>query len=146
MKKFIFIALIFVLAACSATSEYDQNLSNWNDANISHYRYQLGVSCFCPFGEQMPITIEVKNDEVILITDVNGNEVSESDPIWEILNQYLTIDRLFVSLKSSLNDAEKIEVSYDAEYGFPSSIAVDYIIQAVDDEVWVAVSNFEVLK
>ena len=49
-------------------------------------------------------------------------------------------------MKKILNDAEEIQISYDATYGFPNSIAIDYIKEAVDDELSLQVSDFEVLK
>ena len=146
MKKIILLALIFILSACSTSTEFDKNLTKWNDANISHYRFQVGVSCFCPFGNKMPIMIEVKNGNVVSLIDVTGNAIVESDPIREMLNQYQTIDRLFISLEQSIKEAEEIQVDYDEMYGFPSSIAIDYITEAADDEIWVDVSNFEILK
>jgi hypothetical protein len=37
-------------------------------------------------------------------------------------------------------------VFYDPTYGFPSQVSIDYIKRAVDDELGLQVSNFEVLE
>jgi hypothetical protein len=49
-------------------------------------------------------------------------------------------------LDSSQNgDADEVLVTYDATYGFPTSISIDQIKEAVDDEISYQVENFEVL-
>ena len=148
MKKIIFIVLALILAACGSvpSNEFDQNVTKWNDANISHYRMQVGVSCFCPFGDINPITVEVKDGQIVSMVGANGAEVLDTDPVYASLSQYGNVDSLFTWLGQALADADKIEVSYDATYGFPNNVAVDYIAEATDDEIWIEVSNFEVLE
>lgn len=149
MKKIIFIILAFILAACGSvpSNEFDQNVTKWNDANISHYRYQLFIGCFCPFYEDMPLTIEVKDGEVVSITSQDGTVVDASHPAYETYQSYATIDRLFSNLEVVLTgEADEVVVSYDPAYGFPTSIAIDYIKEAMDDELALQVSNFEVLE
>lgn len=147
MKKIIYILLIFVLAACGGTStEFDKNLMTWNESNISHYRMQVGVSCFCPFAEVNPITVEVKDGQVLSMMGANGVEILDTDPLYATLMNYATVDTLFTWTGQALVEADKVEVSYDERYGFPKSVAVDYITAATDDEIWVDVSNFEVLE
>lgn len=147
MKKIIYILLIFVVAACGSTStEFDKNLMNWNEANINHYSMQVGVSCFCPFADVNPITVEVRDNQVVSMMGANGVEILDTDPLYAILMNYATVDNLFTWTGQALADADKADVTYDATYGFPSSVAVDHITEATDDEIWVDVSNFEVLE
>lgn len=148
MKKIIFIVLALVLVACggNTSSEFDQNLQKWNDANISHYRVQVGISCFCPFGEVNPITVEVRDNQVVSMMGANGVEILDTDPLYSTLMTYATIDNLFTWSGEALANADKIEITYDATYGFPTSVAVDYITEATDDEIWIDVSNFEALE
>lgn len=147
MKKIIYILLIFVLAACGGTStEFDKNLMKWNESNVSHYQMQVSVSCFCPFGEVNPITVIVKDNQVLSMMGANGVEILDTDPLYATLMTYATIDNLFDWTGQALADADEIEVSYNATYGFPNNISVDYITEAVDDEMWIEVTNFEVVK
>ncbi|NJN79745.1 MAG: hypothetical protein HC797_04325 [Anaerolineales bacterium] len=148
MKKIIFIVLALILAACGNTStEFDQNLTKWNNAGISHYQYQLFIGCFCPFYEDMPLTIEVKDGEVVSITSVDGTAIDSSDPAYETYNSYATIDRLFSELGLDLaGEADEVVVTYDPTYGFPTSIAIDYIKEAIDDELSLQVSEFQILE
>lgn len=147
MKKIILLVLAIILAACTGVSEYDQSLAKWQDADISHYRFQLFIGCFCPFAEDMPLTIEVLDGEVVSITSADGSPVETTDPSFETYNSYATIDRLFLELKANLSgEAEEVVVTYDPTYGFPVNISIDWIKAAVDDELSLQVSNFEVLQ
>ena len=146
MKKIILVVLALILVACSASTEYDQNLKQWQDAGVSHYRYDLVIGCFCPFYQDMPLTIEVKDGEVVSITSVDGTLLDESNPSYQYYLEYATIDLLFAELKSEIAEAEEITVAYDSQYGFPTEVSIDRIKLAMDDELSLQVTNFEVLE
>lgn len=149
MKKIFLLMLAFILAACSAgeTTDFDKNLAKWNDANISHYRYQLFIGCFCPFMEDMPITIEVNNGEIVSMTSGKGTAIDAANPLYEVVNRYSTIDRVFLALEADqTGDADEVVVAFDPDYGFPANVAVDNIKEAIDDEISYQVSNFEILE
>jgi hypothetical protein len=148
MKKIILLLLIVVLAACSfgASNEFERNRQTWQSAGITHYRFELVIGCFCPFRNQMPITVEVQNEKIVSITYPDGTLVAESDPNYKTFSQYATIDRVFAELESGLAKAEKTTVTYDSTYGFPTEIHFDYIIAAMDDEFSLGISKFETLK
>lgn len=146
MKKILLLVLALLLVACSASSEYDQNLKKWQDADVTHYRFDLFIGCFCPFRNVMPLTIEVQNGEVVSITQADGVAVATDDPSYELFMSVASMDALFATLDSSLNgDADEVLVTYDTTYGFPTSISIDNIKEAVDDEIFYQVENFEVL-
>jgi hypothetical protein len=149
MKKIILLLLAFILAACSfgITSEFDKNLQKWQDSGITHYRFSLNVGCFCAFRDQMPITVEVQNGEIVSMTYPDGTPVTKTDPNYETFAKHATVDRLFAELEAGLaGGAEEVTVTYDPTYGYPSEIYFDYIKAAADDELSLSVSNFEVLN
>ncbi|MCK6584440.1 MAG: DUF6174 domain-containing protein [Anaerolineales bacterium] len=146
MRKFILVVLALILSACSAGSEYDQNLKKWQEAEVSHYRYNLVIGCFCPFYQDMPLTVEVRNEEVVSITRVDGTPVDASDPNHEYYVKYATIDRLFAELESEMAEAEEVTAVYDPELGFPAEVSIDVVKLAMDDELSWQVTNFEVLE
>jgi hypothetical protein len=146
MNKIILLLTAVVLAACAVGggSELSRNQAKWQQADIDHYRFQLGVSCFCPVSGLMPMTVEVQDGEVVSITDVNGEAFPESDPMYDFILRYATIERQFAELQSKeVQGADELSVAYDSEYGYPSEVAIDFIEQAVDDELYLSVSNFE---
>jgi hypothetical protein len=148
MKKIILLFLVLILTACSTgeVTEFSRNQAKWQDADISHYRFELNVGCFCAFRSQMPATVEVQDGEIVSITGADGKPILVSDPLNEYVLRFATIDRLFSELESdSFREADKITVTYDPTYGFPSDVSIDFIELAVDDELYLSVSAFEPL-
>ncbi len=149
MKKLILLTIIVILTACSlgASTELEKNRQTWQDSGITNYRFSLTVGCFCPFRSQMPLTVEIQNGEIISMTYLDGAPVAAADPNYETFSRYATIERIFSQLEAGLTgEADEVTVTYDSAHGFPSKIYFDYIKAAVDDELSLTVSNFEVLK
>jgi len=146
MKKIILITLVLILAACSAGgSEFSRNQQKWTDANITHYRFALSIGCFCAFRSQMPLVVEVLNGNVVSMIGADGVVIAETDPSYGTFTQYATIDHLFSELEADLNDADEITVTYDPTYGFPTDINIDFIKNAMDDELYLSASGLEIL-
>lgn len=150
MRKFSYIITALVLAACSlgngagGQSEIEQNKEKWQDQGISNYRYQLFVGCFCAFRGDMPLIIEVQNGKTVSMEYQSGNEIDPTNR--EIFKKYETIDLIFAELEAGLNGAaDEVTVKYDPTYGFPAEASIDAVKEAVDDELYLTVSNFEVL-
>ena len=151
MKKLLLVLMTLVLAACTAVgsamgsqSEIEQNKEKWQDQGISHYRYSLHISCFCVFVENMPLVIEVQDGEVVSMEFQNGAEIDPS--LHELFDKYATIDRLFAEIEAGLNGAaDKVTVEYDPTYGFPTKADLDFEEMAIDDELYLTISDFEAL-
>ena len=135
MKKLLFLFLAVALAACSVMgqSDVERNQQKWQDANISHYRFQLNVGCFCVYRDQMPVTVEVKDGQVVSMTNVNGQVLSETGPTAFIMT-YATIDNIFAVLRTDeVKKADTVTVTYDPTYGFPVDVSVDYSQEMADE-------------
>ncbi|MBE7534465.1 MAG: hypothetical protein HS124_01870 [Anaerolineales bacterium] len=146
MKKTLIVLLTLILTACSA-DELSRNRQIWEDADISHYRFQLRISCFCSFMEQMPLTVEVRDGEVVAMTANDGTLVAADDLSYKFFDRLGTIDRLFAELERALKERGRgdINITYDASLGYPVKASIDYIKQAVDDELYIEISGFEAL-
>jgi hypothetical protein len=157
MKKLLLVVLAIVLSACSSIanagqpkSEVEKARDKWQAANASHYQFELFISCFCVFNEDMPLLIEVKDGAVVSMEFKSGKEI---DPqLLELFQRYDTIDKLFDGIESGFDfegddqgPADKVTVEYDATYGFPTKIDIDFIEQAADDELYLSISGFEAL-
>jgi len=146
MRKLLFIFIALVLAACSmgSQSEIERNQQKWQDANISHYRYNLFVGCFCVFSQDMPLTIEVQDGEVVSMAYKDGKAVDDTNR--ELFEKYATVDRIFSELETDINGAaDEVIVTYDPTYGFPTQVNIDFIKDAIDDELALTISEFEEL-
>ena len=64
----------------------------------------------------------------------------------------MTINKLFAELEKdfasadgSESKADKVTVEYDDTYGFPTTITIDFVEEATDDELYLTISAFEAL-
>lgn len=146
LKRFTIILTIIVLTACSVTpqSPLAANRQKWEAQHINHYRFHLLISCFCAFRDKMPLTIEIKDGQVVSMLDNQGQSLAAFADAFETYN---SIGKLFGILDSALNGgADKVTVEYNADYGYPQSISIDYVEQAMDDEMGFTINEFEILK
>ncbi len=147
MKKLFIVSMVLILVACSAGgSEFSQNQKKWQDANITHYRFELNISCFCAFRDQMPLTIEVKDGQIVHMAAVDGTLVLDTDPNYQFYAPHATIDLLFAEIDAAVSEgADTVNVTYDATYGFPVEIAIDFSQEMADEEMYYSISGFEQL-
>lgn len=149
MKKILFILLAVLLTGCAsivgeASSNANPALEKWQDSKISHYRYELGIGCFCIFSQDMPLVIEVKDGQVVSMQYKSGKEIDAAN--LEMFQRYDTLDKIFAEIEKARSEgADTVTVSYDDTYGFPKEVAIDFEQQAADEEIYLTVSNFEVL-
>ena len=136
--------LALTLSACGGNAELGKNRDKWDSAGVTHYRFELTISCFCPFMDVMPVVAEVKDGQIVSLTDAKGQPLREE--FRETFEKAATVEGLFAVAEDSLSNADQVEVTYDARYGFPSSIVVDQIKMAVDDEIAYYVGAFKVLQ
>ena len=145
MKNVLFSSIIasVLLSSCSflPNNAFNSAQTRWRNANVSHYRYAVHVGCFCAFTERMPLTVEVNNGTVTSMAYKDGTPVA-SDQL-PTFAQYSTIDALFALTSEALRTADEVKVQYDPSYGFPSTVQIDRIRNAADDELSLSVSNFE---
>lgn len=148
MKKLLLLTLIFILAACSAGgSDLSRNQKKWQEANITHYRMQLSISCFCAFRDQMPLTVEVRDSQIVSMQAADGTEVLDTDANYEFFAPRATMDLLFAEIEKAVSDgAEVVTVTYDETYGFPAEIAIDISQQMADEEMYYSITSFEPLQ
>jgi hypothetical protein len=60
-----------------------------------------------------------------------------------VLARHLTVEGMFDLIRDALNRrVVGISVNYDADYGFPREIIIDYTAQRTDDDVYISVSEF----
>jgi hypothetical protein len=145
--SFLFV-LVFLLSACggSGGSELQQNREKWEEQNFDHYRYKVVVTCFCIFAGA-EVTYEVQNGQVVNQTvQPHPDRQIDPDEISEFYQEYNTIEKVFDFLERATNEADEVTVEYDPTYGYPTEISVDWVKEAVDEEVYLTLSNLEPLQ
>lgn len=116
----------------------------WSQAEIADYQFTLAYNCFCVVpkaGSDWPdsYTIAVRSGAIESAFDAaTGTYVSDSE-----LSLLPTIDDLFEIIQRAIDaKADKVDVSYDGTYGFPTRIDIDRSSTTIDDEYASTVSGF----
>ncbi len=87
--------------------------------------------CFCA-SQGGSYAVTVINDSVVGVRNLTtGDEVPEAERAW-----YRTVSDLFAEVRRSLATSGTLrEVEYDRMRGFPTTLSLDPIRNAVDDEI-----------
>ena len=148
MKRIGWILLICLVAALTACSSeerqaLEKNQAVWETQAIQHYRFNLRIGCMCPWIGMMPLTVEVKNGEILAMAASNGGDIT---PYLDNFRQHATIENLFDTVDSAISErVYRLEVQYDGTYGFPASTVIEQSRLMTDDTTGYYVTNFEVL-
>jgi hypothetical protein len=108
--------------------------AQWLAKGITSYTFSVARSCFCPFTDPVDVTVV---DGVVTTVTRSGLPVEPLD----VEGVPKTVPELF-ALVSAQPASAAMTVEWDATFGFPSSIQVDPIANATDDEFGIIVTNF----
>ncbi|MFV1883977.1 MAG: DUF6174 domain-containing protein [Balneola sp.] len=159
MKKSILIPLFALLlfSACDRDGVSNAELrklekakETWQKTKTPDYSFNYRQSCFCAyFGE---VKIQVFADTVYAVVNPETGEdatIETENGDEKLLDLYptlfLTIDELFEELEEAAMIADEMEGSYDNDRGYPKQVSIDYLKDAIDDEVSHLISNYQVL-
>lgn len=144
-KPLLLIGLTALLAACSllpgasprppdALGALAQHQAQWQAKGLNDYTFTITPQCFCPFSD--PLDVTVAGGVATRITKA-GQPVAPR----EVEGLPKTVPELFAVL-SARAGAAKLSVEWDPTFGFPASIQVDPIANAIDDEFGYLITNF----
>lgn len=129
-------ALLLVLAACGdpVRSELADQRAKWDDAALDGYAYTLRYGCFCPPEYTTPVRITVVADVVASALYAEDNDpVVAGDPVPEGYPVF-SIDGLFDEAERALREADDVTLAFDATYGYPTTLNIDWEANAADEE------------
>ena len=138
--------LALALSACgsnpfSPTEELDDAREKWDRQGIDSYSFTIREICFCPIELGGPFRVVVRDGRPVSITRVETGEAAAPEG-----HVPVTIDQLFAITREAMREADEVEVDYDPTYGFPASVRIDRIENAVDDEVYYEATDFQPLR
>ena len=138
----VFLLFAIFLIACNednaqvSQTDFETNLTKWEEFDISDYYFTQSISCYCTEEYLLPKEARVVNGKIV---SINGEEY---DP--EVHYDFRTINDFFdfieVEAKSKLSF---FQVSYDKQHGFPALIVLDPVEQIADDEITYKLSDFK---
>jgi hypothetical protein len=95
----------------------------WDRKDVASYSYLLELQCFCaPASQLEPVVVTVRNGAVTSVKYEDGTSAPGA-----VFGAYDTVEELFDMIEDAIDrDADMLQVGYDAVYGFPNVINVDY--------------------
>jgi hypothetical protein len=121
-------------------SALDRAELRWSGSGVQDYQIVVQNLCFC--GYIRPVRITVRFGAVVSRVDAETGE-----PVPTYGENVRDIAGLFDLIRDAIaQDAHSLDVKYDATYGFPTLITIDYIRNAIDDELTVKTSEFQRLR
>lgn len=150
-RPIVFVALLLIAAAViwqvvshnsSNVNTLSTNVSVWEGQNVDSYSYDLQVSCFCFPDMTRPVRVIVSDGVVESVTYIDDGTAADPD----LFASYSTVEALFERLEMAQSqNPVTFDVTYDAQYGVPQSVAIDIDEMMADEEIYFSVSNFDAL-
>lgn len=122
-----------------APFEVQARRGTWDAREPFAYEVDVLRTCVCFEEERGPVTVVVIGGEVQRRFYLDsGEDVHPALATW-----FPDVDGLFDYLDDvRRSDPDRLEVRFDAEYGFPRRIMVDFDVRMIDDESGVRVLAF----
>lgn len=146
MKRLLVaLAALLCLSGCKLTGpttfheadDLAQARAKWQQLDTSRYNMQLNRSCFCIGTGSM--TVMVQSDSVAAIREPEYQVPSNSD-WWQYIP---TVNGLFDLIEEAERDAFRVDAEYHPQQGYPVSVSIDWLEDAVDDEISYAVESLD---
>ncbi|NJD20903.1 MAG: hypothetical protein FIA95_16665 [Gemmatimonadetes bacterium] len=133
-------ALVVLSAGCQGLGPQSSELledialhrSIWESKRPTAYAYDLQRTCNCPEEAQGPVRVRVHGSQVVQRT-----YTATGAPLASGLEAaFPSVEGLFDLLEDAVKrDAWSVTINWNAEFGFPSDLYVDYDGSAINDEV-----------
>lgn len=135
---------LLVAAGCGLITGNDEDDSalrraevRWSRSGVQDYQVVVQRLCFCGYTRPQRITVRFGNV-------VSNVDAETGQPVVVLMNLMPDVPGLFALIREAIEqNAHRLDVSYDATYGFPTFIDIDYIKNAVDDELQIRTSEFQ---
>lgn len=129
--------------ATTLPADLTANRAKWEQATADgqSVSYTAQSSCFCPPDYTRPMNITEQNGR---ITDATYADTGEAVPVY-VRDSLLTMNERFDQLQDAYTSgAEQVDVTYDAQLGYPSSVLIDQSFQMADEEIRYTIKDLQV--
>jgi hypothetical protein len=137
--RLFFVLILIFFVSCSKEEQLSEK-DLWFSLNIENYEMIQQISCFCfPYEFNLPKSIKVENDEIVLIDGKDPKETVGYE-------SFYSINSLFYFIESKLKENPEIyEINYNKEYGYPESIYFDMSKMIADEEIGYYISGLKII-
>lgn len=102
------------------TTEFRQAERKWKAVGIDDYRYEMRTSCFCPPESHEWAVVEVRNNQVVSASRLNGAPLTGFS-----LASRKTVDELFDAVRIDEEWVGDVTYDFDLELGYPLRISIE---------------------
>ena len=148
MKLLRLLPLLPLVAGCMPTAPSPveglrHNRHLWEERRPETYEFVLArEACECPAEWLVPTRVIVHQTKVLAAEHVGTGLSVAMDA-----HHVMTVDQLFELVEAAFqDDAVRVEVTYDLEFGYPSSIFIDYRANLVDEEVGISARELKAVE
>lgn len=113
--------------------------ARWEGSGIGSYEMTVRRVCFCGFVD--PVRIKVENGVVVSRTVASTGQPLPAT----YADLYPDVPGLFAIVEQAATDADDFDTTFDATYGFPAEISIDWERGMADDEVAYRTEAFTIL-
>jgi heat shock protein HslJ len=113
--------------------------AKWKNNALASYSFRYEPSCFCP---RTKVVVTVVNGRVTSVKVAPGQDAAGA--FVPAVADAPTVEKLFADLHRAYGGAKPaaaVQVTYDAERGFPTSAFIDWDANAADEESGYAISR-----
>jgi hypothetical protein len=140
----LFTACQHVVAPASIQEDYSSIVdpaARWRAYDFKNYSIEQKRLCFCAFPPGF-VRLVVKDNKI-----VEGIDLTTNQPVpQETLQYYQTIDELFAWMETmQAQNPARLEVEYEARFGYPKKIEFDQSVYIADEELWIEMQAFKKL-
>jgi hypothetical protein len=117
----------------SQEARAEEAWDRWVSTAPAAYRYELLQSCFCGGpGVGRWLTVIVNDNVVVAAWETDTGEPLAPGE----LTLVPTVDDLFVTVFDAIDrGADGLDTEYERQFGYPVLVDIDYIRNAIDDEL-----------
>jgi hypothetical protein len=140
-----FVAVLVTLAACASVDdrELSEAREQWSRQVPRSYELTWQQACVCEPTWNRPIRISVAAGQITSAIYVDDDE-AVAEPVRSHL---VTVDGVFDKIEDAIEgDASQVDVEYDATWGYPASVFVDYNRRTADEELMLQLSDFTTIE
>ncbi len=102
----------------------------WERSRVANYIYIGAWNCFCPIDYTANAEVTVRGGAVVGVTSADPAIPNIPDP-----ERFVSVEALFAVLQHAIDeDAARIAVTYNAQFGYPEQFFIDYHERIADEE------------
>ena len=141
-------SILLLALACSVSGPDDDGnglaglteaIQAWQASGISDYQLAMRRTCGeCPPTSALAVVVTVSGGEKTVSLATNG------EPVEALPQTYPDVEGLFDLIEDMVLAGAGVDVDYDDELGYPRSISVDPVPDAIDDEFGYVIDDLTV--